>query len=317
MMFRLLFLILPCSLLAQVMDNTASYRQIASDRYVRLHYENDYFSESDEFYTQGINMEFVQPVLRKFPLSYALIHASSKEMKNGLAIEHLGYTPTSIGHNEILYGDRPFAAALFLKTFSILNDSVRHYRVVSALSLGVIGPAAGGEEMQQSIHRWIGDVQPLGWQYQIQNDLVLNYQAEIEKQVFSVFNVFMANVKGGGMLGTLFSKGYGSAVLMAGLFDSPFTSFVKYRKKFQIYAYMEPRINVVGYDATLQGGVFNQSSPYTIAAGDIKRLVYQHNFGIVFKLKRFYAEYFQSFLSQEFAPQGVHRWGGVRIGFGW
>ncbi len=309
------FVIIQFPLFGQLIDNTASYRNISSDRYFRFHYENDYFSETDEFYTQGINLEFVHPVISKFPLSRLVFNSSTAQVKNGISLEHIGFTPTSIGHNEILYGDRPFAAALFLKTFSIINDSVHKYRIASVLSTGVMGPAAGGEQMQQEIHRWIGDLQPLGWQNQVQNDLILNYQVDIEKNVLTYRNYLVINAKAGGMAGTLYDKASLGFVFMTGVFESPFQSFVNQKRKFQVYLYSEPKLSAIGYDATLQGGLFNRTSSYTIESKNINRIVFQHNFGIVFKIKRMNLEYFQSFLSQEFATQGTHRWGGIRIGY--
>ena len=312
--FISLFFLVSTAIQAQVVDNMAIYRTINSDRYVRIHYENDYFSLTDEYYTQGINIEFVNPLLAKSPLSKILLGSKNKPTKYGIAVESLGYTPTSTGHDEILYGDRPFAGVLFLKSFAILNDSVHHYRITSALSIGVIGPSAGTEEMQKAIHKWIGDLSPQGWDHQVHEDVVLNYQADYEHQLLAYKNAFCMTGKAGGQIGTLTDKLYGSTTFMAGFFDNPFQTFSKRKHGFQVYLYDEPQFSVIGYDASLEGGVFNRSSPYTIAAGDIKRAVFQNNFGIVFKIKGIYAEYFQSFLSKEFATGGTHRWGGIRIG---
>ena len=68
-----------------------------------------------------MNFEFISPRLKKNPLTKLLI--VPKENKNvlGLAVEHNAYTPTSISYNEILYGDRPFAASLMAKTFAGSN----------------------------------------------------------------------------------------------------------------------------------------------------------------------------------------------------
>lgn len=299
---------------AQNVDNGAVYRTINADKYVRLHYENDYFSLTDEYYTQGINLEYVHPALKKSPISSILIGAKTKPTKYGLALESLGYTPTSIGHDEILYGDRPFAGVLFLKSFAIVNDSVQHYRITSSLSTGVIGPSAGTKEMQKAIHSWIGDVSPRGWENQISEDLVLNYEANYERELLAFKNVFSMTGKVGGRLGTLSDKAYASAAFMAGFFDNAFESFSKRKHSLQVYLYDEPQFHLIGYDASLQGGVFNRSSPYTIAAGDINRAVFQNNFGIVIKFKGISAEYFQSFLSKEFETGATHRYGGVRVG---
>lgn len=308
-------LLLFFSVSAQRISNTALYRNIASPNYFRIHYENDYFSGTDYYYTQGINLEQVHPTIGKYITSKLLIRSSSKETKFGISLEHEGYTPTSISHPEILYGDRPFAACLFLKTFSIMNDSLRKERISSALSVGAIGPVAGGREIQESIHHWINAKQPHGWQNQIQNDVILNYQVEYERGVYSINDYFSFSGKAGARAGTFNTKAYAGTIMMIGYFDDPYINFSRQKKKTQVYIYAEPLVNVVGYDATLQGGVFNRRSPYTISNLDISRLVFQGNAGLVIKINTIQLEYFQTFLSKEFVTGNYHVWGGVRIGW--
>src|SRR5687767_9610525 len=123
--FLLVLLMLAFSVSAQRISNTALYRDVSSQKYFRLYYENDYFSTTDKYYTQGINLEYVHQAIGNFFLSRLLIRSHSKEVKFGISLEQEGYTPTSISHSEILIGDRPFAACLFLKTFSIVNNPIR------------------------------------------------------------------------------------------------------------------------------------------------------------------------------------------------
>jgi lipid A 3-O-deacylase len=299
---------------AQQIDNTAIYRNIGSGRYVRLHYENDYFSKTDIYYTQGIDLEIVHPALKSFPTSFLLLKQLRKENKTGVAIEHIGFTPTSISHAEILDGDRPFASCFFVKTFSITNDSLKNYRISSGISIGIIGPGAGGKEFQQAIHRWINDEPPKGWSNQIRNDLILNYAVDYEKRIYGYQRNFLATWKTGGQIGTLHDKISESITLMTGFFDSPYKCFSKETTRFQVYAFFEPQIHVIGYDATLQGGLLNGAvNPYVISAGDITRTVLQYNTGLAVRFKKISVEYFQSYLTKEFRTGRDHRWGGVRI----
>ena len=288
------------SVSAQRISNTALYRDVQSPTYFRIHYENDYFSGTDIYYTQGINFEYVNPSIENFFISKLLVRTTSKETKFGIALEHEGYTPTSILSPAILTGDRPFAACLFLNAFSIVNDSARSARISSAVSAGVIGPMAGGKEMQESIHHWINAKQPQGWQNQIQNDIILNYQMEYERGLLHYKNYFLLLAKAGARAGTLNTKAYGGAIFMAGYFDDPFKNFVTQKRKTQTYVYAEPLLTLVGHDATLQGGLFNNSNPYVIPSLAVSRMVYQLNIGLIIRLNRLQFEYFQSFLSKEF-----------------
>ncbi len=309
-----LFLSSAFSLSAQRISNTAVYRNINSSKYFRLHYENDYFSTTDLYYTQGINLEYVHLAIGKFFTSQLLIRSSSKEIKYGMSLEQEGYTPTSIKHPEILKGDRPFAAALFFKNFSAVNDAERKERISSSFSFGVIGPVTGGEQIQEALHRLINYTLPEGWDNQISNDVILNYEVDYQRAIYSVNN-FSVIGRGGARAGTYSTKAYGSTILMAGLFDEPFSNFSSQKKKFQVYLYAEPLLNFVGHDATLQGGLFNRSSPYTISSSTMNRIVFQGNAGIVFRINSVQLEYFQTYLTKEFKTGGDHVWGGIRIGW--
>ena len=155
-MVYLLLLILPLFAYSQRINNTISYRNISNDSYFRLSYDNDYFTSSDRYYTQGINAEWVSPVFRKNPLNFLLLKSRDKPVKFGIKADHFGFTPTSIKSNEILKNDRPFAACLSISGFSMIYDSDRNNIYTSSFSLGVIGSWAGGEGMQKGIHRFCG-----------------------------------------------------------------------------------------------------------------------------------------------------------------
>lgn len=311
--------------IAQAIDNLASFRMIEAGQYVRLHYENDYFTSTDYYYTQGINLEIVNPSYQHFPLSKLLFTPKNKAHQYGISIEHNGYTPTSIRHNDILSDDRPFAAALFLKTFSTSSDPDSHYRITSSLSLGVIGAAAGGREMQTTIHRWIKDDAPLGWQHQIHNDVIINYETGIETSILQTGRHFIVNGLLHADVGTLNTQFSSGLVFLFGKLNSAITSVFSRnpngsatnKLKSSIHLYAQPLIHAVAYNATLQGGLLNRSSPSVLSSGEIERLTFQGNYGLVFQHRSLYLEYFQSILSKEFKTGLSHRWGGIRMGVKW
>ena len=105
----ILFLLLSAPAYAQMVDNTASFRTVDADSYIRLHYENDFFTATDYYYSQGINLEFVHPWFNDSFLTKMLI-AGKDRVQKGIALEHNGFTPTSTESDSILYGDRPYAA---------------------------------------------------------------------------------------------------------------------------------------------------------------------------------------------------------------
>lgn len=168
---------------AQKIDHTSSFKSMPDTRYFRIHYDNDYFAATDENYTQGYNLELVLPSLSKNPINTLFIKTEDDVATYGIAIEHIGFTPNDYASDEIQFGDRPFAAAIMLKTFKISTNTSKKSRTTSSLSLGLMGPGAFGKEMQVGIHKATGNKIPMGWQYQIRNDVVINYNIGYEKQL--------------------------------------------------------------------------------------------------------------------------------------
>lgn len=293
--------------------NPGSSLKNSSDKYIRLHYDNDYFTKTDDYYTQGISLEFVHPALRSFPLTYLLLKPKAASYKYGISLDHYGYSPTTIRSDDILYGDRPFSANLSLRTFLIGIDPAKQERISVALITGLMGPGAGGGEMQTAIHRWIGAVTPHGWQHQIRNDVILDYQVNYEKKLHSANNAFLMSAVGEARVGTHNDYLKAGMNFMLGHFESPYENNTP-TKKIRYYLYGQVTGGLVGYDATLQGGLINRKSPYTIKSGDITRGTVQADYGVVLKFNKMYLEYCQSYLTKEFSTGHFHRWGGVRIG---
>ena len=317
--FTLLLFIVGTSIANAQVDNISpTYRNISSNKYFRIHYDNDFFTNSDYYYTQGISLELAHPSVSKFFLTKLLIKPNSHEMKYGVALNHFGYTPTSISSNEILDGDRPFAGTLYLKTFATATDNIKHRRITSALNTGIIGPAAGSKQMQTGIHRWLKNIMPKGWQHQVRNDIILNYQLNYEQQLLSFKKVLLLNAAAEVQAGTLKDKLSTGVNFMIGKFNSPYGKSVNSKatkKHVDLYIYGAPQISLVAYDATLQGGVFNRRSPYTIAATDISRITFQTSAGIVLNIGKLNLEYCQSYLTKEYRTGNFHRWAGIKMGF--
>lgn len=293
---------------SQLIDNSSSFSHIQAKKYLRFHYDNDFFTNTDHYYTQGITLELVHPSFRQSLLHKLLWKIKDSSAQSGISFNLFGYTPTSINSDAILYGDRPFEGSMSLKFFTISTNGKQDFRLASSLHLGVIGPAALGEEIQTNIHRWTGNKLPRGWQHQVRNDVILNYQLNAEKKLVSskafILNG-MAEIRGG----SLHDRIGGGFNFMTGYFDDPFER--QQKKKTSIFLFGQSQVNLVGYDATMQGGIFNRKSPYTISSPDISRLSFQASGGFVLKIDKLWFRYSQSFITKEFRTGRHHRWGGV------
>ncbi len=297
---------------AQLINYSPTFRTIHQDSYFRFHYDNDYFTKADYYYSQGITFEYVHPGLRKNPINKILIRPLGSVMKYGISLDLFGYTPTSILSDSILYGDRPYAAIIDIRSFVIANDSIRKRRISTAVSIGVIGQAGLGFEIQHGIHKWLKNPLPHGWEFQIRNDLVLNYQLIYEKQLLTDAGHFLLNGVGELKVGTLNNLVGGGINFLAGNFNDPYSS--KATTKVAYYFFGQAKGNFIAYDASMQGGLFNRKSPYTITASDIAHFSFQADAGIVVNFKKLFLSYTQSFLSREFRTGSYHRWGGISVG---
>jgi lipid A 3-O-deacylase len=312
--YFLILSLFPICLLAQKIDNMASFRDMNAKRYFRFNYDNDYFASRDQDYTQGYSFEFVSPKMIKNPINNLLIKPMNTDNKFGISIEHIGFTPFNIKNPNIEYGDRPFAATIMLKSFAIATDTIRESLLISSFNIGLIGQGAFGKEMQVAIHEATGNTIPEGWHNQIKNDIVLNYELTYEKQLVSYRNLFSLSSNTRLRLGTLFTNAGIGLTTTFGLINSPFSS-LKTKKRLAMYGFAQSLVNVIGYDATLQGGIFNKKSPYTISNNEIERFTAQANYGVIIQTKTLYFEYTRTLISREFKPSFSSKWGGIKIGF--
>jgi hypothetical protein len=297
----------------QEFQNSVSYRNIGADHYFRLNYENDLFFGTDYYFTQGVHFELVNPKIGKLPMRKVLLRPDAWSMRYGISLESAGYTPTTIFADSILYGDRPFAGMSYLKAFTIATDSIKRRIVSSTLTVGLMGPDAGGYEIQAAIHRRTGNADPTGWKYQVSNNIILNYEVTYEQALFTLGNYLL--VTGVGMIraGTHNTKAGIGTVVMIGVFHDPFVSGKRRRGPFG-YVYAHPEVNLVGYDATLQGGPFSKASPYVIASGDISRITFRSDVGAMCGYGSMTLGGYMRYVSKEFRSGMQHFTGGFQLG---
>jgi hypothetical protein len=316
-MFRrlvLLYFLLSCFRLdAQEFQHGWSHHDIASDRYFRLNYENDLVFGTDYYLTQGVHFEAVSPGIGKLPTRYLLLRPDSCYNRFGMALESAGYTPTVISADSIRYGDRPFAGLASLKVFSNTTNTSRGERYATTLTIGLLGPAAYGREIQETIHKKTGNADPVGWKYQVGNALILNYEVNYERAVFKRRR-FLLSAAGLARIGTFSIKTGIGGVLIAGWFDNPFRP-VRERRKLSAYVYAHPQFDFVGYDATLQGGLFTDNSPYTIRGEQIARLVYRFEGGVRVGYGGLLVSIYSHYLSNEFDTGLSHGLGGIQLAY--
>lgn len=304
----LLFFILPATIAAQ---NTP-------DNAVNISYANDFFTGTDRYFTQGIRLELIAKSFRKTPVRLlgAALRKNSSAAYYSVALQQDGFTPTSIQRDTLLNHDRPFCGSLFITNSEYILFEKRKLMLHSQLSLGAIGPLALGFEEQTAIHKAINNVLPRGWKNEIQNDLILNYQLAVQKALL-VKKLLDMSVLSEMRLGTMFTDASAGINIRTGI-KSKWGNIIwqKNERKWQLFAFVSARIKAVAYNATLQGGLLNRSSVYTISGGDMQRLLLMTEFGISASYKNIQTLYTQSYLSKEFSNGLPHQWGKVSLAIG-
>jgi hypothetical protein len=170
-----------CALVAAVLVPLAGAAHAASppgnDGILTVRLENDALNGTDRYYTAGQHIGWTGPV-GSVPgplaqLGHWLWGEGSQRV--GLGLTQLLFTPLDTQIAPPNPRDRPYAG-LLLGGLSLIQDTpVR--RDALELDLGVIGPAALGEQVQNGFHHLIGDTPNRGWHEQLPDQPVVELMA--------------------------------------------------------------------------------------------------------------------------------------------
>jgi lipid A 3-O-deacylase len=138
-----------------------------------LQLENDALAGTDRYYTAGERVGITLPT-GQVPDALAglgkyLFGEGQQRLAFGLS--QLLFTPANTQISPPNPQDRPYAG-LLLGNLALIQDTTRN-RTMLSLQAGVIGPAALGEELQNTFHRLLGQTTNKGWHYQLPNQPVL------------------------------------------------------------------------------------------------------------------------------------------------
>ena len=288
----------------------------SADRILAGTFANDATFRTDYYFTQGMSVNLVHPALGKSSVNKLLLGSKRGGLNYyGFKIRYDGFTPLQISDPEIRYGDRPYAAYIYATQYRIKQDAAKKQRLTSGLDLGFIGPKAGAGKFQTKVHEWLDAPAPQGWKYQVNTNLVLGYQALYEKELLHVAKVAELVGVAEGSLSTLYTYAQSGFLLRSGKMNGYFQNLgITSRQnrvdlqKFQFYAQGRFTGRLVGYNATLQGGVLHQNNSYTLKAKEIKRTVSQRSAGLVGAYKGISFESSVVWLTPEFKNGRSHKW---------
>jgi lipid A 3-O-deacylase len=124
---------------------------------------------TDRFYVNGLRLGWTSPttVVPDVLAELGRTLWGSGQQRVAVDLAQQIYTPAGTAATVPSPFDRPYAGVL-LGNFSLMSDG-EDTRSVLTLSLGVVGPASGAEQLQNGFHDLIGQDHNNGWAGQIQN----------------------------------------------------------------------------------------------------------------------------------------------------
>lgn len=156
-----------------------------------LYFENDFFSGTDRHYTNGTKLSWISGDLsdwnqegwRQRSLEAVPFVNDPGTQKNfGFAVGQNIYTPRDQDRTIPDPNDRPYAGWSYLE-FSLLSKSPRQLDIIT-VQLGIVGPHSYAKEVQTTVHAWLNDGIPNGWDHQLHDEPGLNLIGERRWRAF-------------------------------------------------------------------------------------------------------------------------------------
>lgn len=156
--------------------------------YFSFTFENDVFLKDDGLYSNALFISWGYNELdalnkQNLPSWIAYLAQNSylatqvdKHYAVSYQVGHLIQTAIDISVEELVEEDAPYVGLLGWQGEVFSYDASLMDQL--SLTLGVVGPIAGGEFVQKAVHTVIGANKPQGWDNQIDNEFVFALQAD-------------------------------------------------------------------------------------------------------------------------------------------
>jgi len=144
-------------------------------------WENDTFGNTDENYTNGIQLAVTYPGRGIIGGVWDVAGDAEGERFTSFDLGQLLFTPSDTSSPMPDPADRPYAGFLYLGTTTFLqrDESLHGFK----LTIGVVGQASMGEALQKTTHRTLLYRMPQGWDAQIKNEPILNLHYEYRRRL--------------------------------------------------------------------------------------------------------------------------------------
>lgn len=338
--YALMLLLISPFLWAQNSDNSnaetvkASVKKEPPLQYINLTFENDAYFRDDGIYTNGTFLNWgyhnvtalnktTLPTWISFLAQYThLANSPGKSHDISYSIGQILQTPVDFENEALIKNDVPYVGLLAwngrIQSFDdVIDDQI-------ALTLGVVGPVAGGEYAQKSIHGFIGSPEPMGWDHQIKNEFVARLATlrkwRVYKKSFSATEFDVISGAGGGVgnlksdvsagvtarWGTLLQKSYSSAPVFS---TQQFNSLKP--NPFGWYLFANLTGSYVFNDVFMDGNTFKDSQRVDLIHEQVAL-----SFGVMANIDNWNLIYSNVILSDQYKEQlELSRFGAITISY--
>ena len=266
--------------------------------------ENDAYLAmgQDRYYTNGLFITFRHATRPNF-------HSTDIVKKTWEAeFGQYMYNAVSGSVRDISDVDRPFAAYLYggakINWFK-RNES----NFQAGFQIGTIGPNSKGREVQEALHKIVGFYTINGWQYQVNNEVGVNASFNFDKLLFRKNNndfilntsANLGNTFSGLGVGITYRTGALNPIFSSITTNSRITNNQSDTVKRESFFYARPSLKFVGYNATLQGGLFQKDKGPVVYTPN--RLVFSQEFGLMYAKNRWSLNFGVIFQTKELKEQ--------------
>lgn len=271
---------------------------------------------SDRYYTNGLFLNF------RHALDQQQLKDGLEKKTYEITLGQKMFNPYSGYAPDPALQDRPFAGYLYAEgamNWFYTDESI----LKTSAQVGTTGKNSLAEAGQKLLHKTIGFYELGGWDYQIKNEVTLNLSAQYTKLLTrAAGNAVEFSFEGYANLGTTFTGAGAGLLFRTGslnqLFNSAYTNAVagnnpktKALVKREFFFYAKPQLNVVAYDATIEGSLFKNNSPVTFSQ---KPIVFAQQLGVDYSSQRFTIDLGVIFKTKEIQSTArAHQWGSISM----
>lgn len=180
------------------------------------------------------------------------------------------YTPNDLDDPNLIVNDRPYAGYLFIRLQS--SNRKENILVITGVDLGIVGPASGGEALQQWFHKKVGSRPAQGWDHQLNDELGVNvFQMRamnrmlrgksFDQEFIGNAGASLGNINTSVQTGVMYRIGRNMPDDMGAMFYSPgeMSDHLRKSNKISFYVFASAQVQLVARDIFLDGNTFSDS----------------------------------------------------------